>query len=110
MKKNFTKVGYLHDTHTAVAMSAAEQYIADTNDKKPVVVASTASPYKFAADVLVSLGGKRPEDDLKALDELSDLTKTAITKPLRDIDKREVRFKSVIDAVDMQGAVKEYIK
>ena len=110
IKKNFTKVGYLHDTHTAVAMSAAEQYIADTNDKKPVVVASTASPYKFAADVLVSLGGKRPEDDLKALDELSDLTKTAITKPLRDIDKREVRFKSVIDAVDMQGAVKEYIK
>ena len=32
-----------------------------------MVVASTASPYKFAADVCASLGHKKPDDDLDAL-------------------------------------------
>ncbi len=110
IKKNFYEYGYLHDTHTAVAMSAAEQYISETGDIKPIVVASTASPYKFAADVLVSLGGERPNDDIEALEALTELTKTEITKPLRDIDKRTVRFSGVIESKDMPLAVKEYVK
>ncbi len=110
IKENFEAVGYLHDTHTSVAMSAAEQYISETGDIKPIVVASTASPYKFAADVLSSLGGERPADDLEALRELSERTKTEITAPLRDIDKRTVRFTEVINASDMITAVKSYIK
>ena len=110
IKTNFEKFGYLHDTHTAVAMNAAAQYIADTSDNKPMVVASTASPYKFAADVLVSLGGERPSDDLFALDSLSERTKTEITKPLSGIADRKVRFSEVIDAENMLCAVKNYAK
>ena len=110
IKHNFGVNGYLHDTHTAVAMYSAQKYIEETGDNKPIVIASTASPYKFAADVLVSLGGNRPADDLDALTELSKLTKTEITEPLRDLDKREVRFTEVISAKDMPQAVKAYVK
>jgi threonine synthase len=110
IKANFEKLGYLHDTHTSVAVNAARQYEADTGDSKPTVIASTASPYKFAADVLVSLGGHRPTDDLEALDKLSELTKTEITAPLRGLGERPVRFTETIDPADMPTAVKNYTK
>ena len=109
IKKYFTENGYLADTHTAVALSAAEQYIAQSGDKTSMVVASTASPYKFAADVCVSLGLERPENDLDALDMLSLHTGTEITYPLRGIAERTVRFTETVDASDMLDAVKKYI-
>ena len=104
----YTKYGYLPDTHTAVALCSAEKYIAESGDNTPMIVASTASPYKFAADVCCSLGLKKPEDDMDALDMLSDCTKTEITYPLRDLDKREIRFTEVIESADMLNAVKKY--
>ncbi len=110
IKKNFNEFDYLHDTHTAVAMSAAAQYMADTKDKKSVVVASTASPYKFVSDVLESLGADRPVDDLFGLDELASLTGTEITSPLRDIDKRDIRFADCVHPTQMKETVWEYVK
>ena len=109
IKKYFTQYNYLADTHTAVALSAAEQYIAESGDTTPMVVASTASPYKFAADVCVSLGLERPENDLDALDLLAANTNTEITYPLRGIADRTVRFTETVDASDMLDAVKKYI-
>ncbi|MBE6701842.1 MAG: threonine synthase [Ruminococcaceae bacterium] len=100
---------YLADTHTAVALSAAEQYIEKTGDRKPMVVASTASPYKFASDVYTSLYDKAPADPLAALDALSAKTATEIPYPLRGIGERKVRFTDVVPAADMWEAVKKYL-
>jgi threonine synthase len=72
-----------------------------------MVVASTASPYKFASDVYTSITGKAPADELSALSELSALTGTEIPYPLRDIDKREIRFKTVIEKQNMPAEVKK---
>ena len=110
INKYFKEYNYLCDTHTAVALNAAEKYIAESGDKAPMVVASTASPYKFAADVCASLGMTKPADDMDALDMLADYTKTEITYPLRGLADREVRFTRVIDACDMLDVVKEYVK
>ena len=41
----------------------------------------------------------------KTVDELKALTGTEIPYPLRDIDKREVRFKTVIEKQDMPKEV-----
>ena len=101
IKTTFDGDGYLIDTHTAVAVKCANDYIKATGDNTKMVIASTASPYKFAADVLCSLGENRPEDDLMALDLLSKRTSTKIPAPLADIEKREVRFKKVINKDDM---------
>ncbi len=106
----YNKYGYLADTHTAVALCSAEKYIAESGDNTPMVVASTASPYKFAADVCKSLGMEKPEDDMDALDMLADFSKTEITYPLRGLSEREVRFTRVIDADEMLDVVKEYVK
>ena len=112
VKTYFDDYGYLADTHTAVALSAADQYLAtlEPSDIRPLVVDSTASPYKFAADVYESLGHTTPENPLAALDDLSNATKTEIPYPLRGLGLREVRFTSVIDAEDMPSAVLEYCK
>ncbi len=112
IKTYFEKYGYLADTHTAVALSAAEQYIAtlDASDIRPTVVDSTASPFKFAADVYVSLGKEQPADPLAALDELSSATSTEIPYPLRGLGEREVRFTEVINACDMPSAVLDWCK
>ncbi len=47
----YEKYGYLADTHTAVAIHAAEEYVHQSGDNRPMVIDSTASPYKFANNV-----------------------------------------------------------
>ncbi len=110
IKETMQKHGYLIDTHTAVAVSAAKQYVKDTGDDKPMVIASTASPYKFAADVYASLYESKPTSPLVALDELSAKTGVEITYPLRGIAERTVRFTDVVDACEMQDAMFTYLK
>ena len=110
INKYYNDYGYLADTHTAVALCSADKYIAESGDNTPMIVASTASPYKFAADVCKSLGMDKPEDDMDALDMLSNFTKTEISYPLRGLAEREVRFTRVIDSSEMLDVVKEYVK
>ena len=109
----YNDYNYLSDTHTAVALSAAEQYLSDKGEAAvPMVVASTASPYKFAADVYTSLSGgeKLPKDPLSALDQLTEETGVAIPYPLCGLAQRKVRFTEVIKAEDMPTAVLAYCK
>ena len=77
-------------------------------DIRPIVVDSTASPYKFAADVYTSLKGTAPSDPLSALDELSSVSGTEIPYPLRGLAERTVNFTGVIDADEMPAAVLVY--
>ena len=110
IKSYFESYDYLADTHTAVALASAEQYIAtlDADNVRPMVVDSTASPYKFAADVYESLGKTQPADPLAALNELASATNTEIPYPLRGLGEREVRFTRVIDADEMPAVVLEW--
>ncbi len=109
IKEDFLKYGYLHDTHTAVAFCAAKDYVKDTGDTAPMVIDSTASPYKFAADVYESLSGEKPSEALAALDELSSKTNTEIPYPLRGIADRKVNFTKVVKVCEMPDSVLEYI-
>ncbi len=105
LKAFYETHGYLADTHTAVALACAEKYVAETGDTTKMIVASTASPYKFAADVYHSITDKNASADTGALDDLSALTGTEITYPLRNLSEREVRFSQVIDADEMLNEV-----
>ncbi len=110
IKTVFEKYGYLCDTHTAVAVNAAEEYAKKSGDGLVTVVDSTASPYKFAADVYASLGQKTPADPLDALDALSAYSKIEIAYPLRGLGERQVRFTDVCDPAQMTDKVLEFIK
>jgi len=109
IRKTYEENGYLADSHTSVALCCANKYLADSASKTPIVTASTASPYKFAADVYASLSGKRPEDELNALNMLSKDTGTEIAYPLRDLDKRPVNFDTVIAPEEMLDEVYRYL-
>ena len=74
-----------------------------------MIVASTASPYKFAADVYKSITDTNANSDTEALDQLSELTKTEIAYPLRKLTERKVNFDSVIDASEMLDVVYKFI-
>lgn len=102
IRNTFTNYKYLADPHTAVAIGCMEQYAASSGDCTKTVLASTASPYKFAADVCTSLGHAPAGDDPRQiLENLSKISKTEIPAPLAATLTLPVRFKTVIDAKDM---------
>ena len=109
LKKYYDEHAYLADTHTSVALDCAEQHLAKSDDSRKIIVASTASPYKFAADVYKSLALKDASSDTDALDELSSLTSTEITYPLRNLTERKVNFTSVIEPEDMLKEVYKFM-
>ena len=74
-----------------------------------MVVVSTASPYKFAADVYKSITGKTASEGTAALDELSKLTNTEISYPLRDLDKRKINFNNIIESQNMLEEVYKFM-
>ena len=71
---------------------------------------STASPYKFAADVYASLGELKPDDDLDALDLLSGKTGVEVPYPLDGIASRSVRFNYSVKPENMPAEVMAYIE
>lgn len=107
IKDTFGKYGYLIDTHTAVGLSCAQRYIAQSGDKRRMLTVSTASPYKFASSVYRSLTGNAFDDEFRNLDELSALTNTEIPAPLACLRSKTVRFDpdKPIDPADMLKAV-----
>lgn len=109
LKSFYTDLHYLADTHTSVALDCALQYRKESSDMTPMVVASTASPYKFAADVYQSITDAPAASDTDALDQLSALTGTEITYPLRNLTERPVHFKTVIESADMLEAVYQFM-
>lgn len=101
---------YLADPHTAVAIHAAEQYLFDSGDGKPVIVDSTASPFKFAGSVYSALTGEAAQSDLDALDQLAALTGNRIPYPLSGLSKRPIRFTRVCEVGEMRQVVMEVVK
>ncbi len=89
--------GYVCDPHTAVGFCAAEQYKKDAWRGAPVVVLSTASPYKFPGVVLRALGGDVPEDEFDQMEALCALTGAAIPKNLASLRQAQELHRDVID-------------
>ncbi len=109
LKKFYEEYGYLADTHTSVALDCAEQYVDISKDSNKIIVASTASPYKFAADVYKSITDTDATSDTDALDQLSALTNTEISYPLRNLTERKVNFDTVIDPSEMLDEVYKFM-
>ncbi len=98
---------YLCDPHTAVAWNVAEQFGKTCSDGAPVVVLSTASPYKFPAAVLSALGQKAGEDEFAVMEELHARTGVPVPKNLAALREKPVRHKDVIGREDMLAYVLE---
>ncbi|MBR1533852.1 MAG: threonine synthase, partial [Ruminococcus sp.] len=97
---------YLCDTHTAVAVAVCDEYIKKTGDKTPVVIASTASPYKFSKAVLSAINTEKlPESEFDMVEKLNELTDAPVPAPLASLRGKTARFSDVTDKEDMQSVV-----
>ena len=92
---------YLMDTHTAAGWVAAQQYVEKTGDKRPMVVLSTASPYKFPKAVLSAVGGDTEGDEFALMERLEELTGVPIPKNLANLRQMPERHLGVIHKEEM---------
>ena len=93
--------GYLCDPHTAAGWAAALDYTAQTGDTRPMVVLSTASPYKFPAAVLSALGLDATGDGFDQMDRLQAATGIPIPKNLASLRGKPELHTAVIDKEQM---------
>ena len=105
VKNTYEKENRLIDTHTAVAVSAAERYMSDYKARSAMLVVSTASPYKFAGDVLLSLTGLKPNDDLDAPEALLSVSGVEIPEPLKKILMKKPKHLGICNKEDMADEV-----
>ena len=105
----FQKHGYVCDPHTAVGWHVADQYMKVRKSDAPVVVLSTASPYKFPAAVLKALGQEPVADEFAVMEQLRDLTGMAIPENLAHLQEMPVLHKDVIDKEEMLDYVLRFV-
>ena len=94
IRARYEQDGYLCDTHTAVAFHVAAQ---KKRSGVPMVVLSTASPFKFPRSVLEALGRTAPENDFEAMQQLEAATGHAAPASLAALRQKAERFDTVID-------------
>jgi len=92
---------YLCDTHTASGWVVAEDYVNQTGDTRPMVVLSTASPYKFPAAVLSAIGGIAAGNEFDQMEQLHQLTAVPTPKNLAKLRAMPERHTAVIDKDEM---------
>ena len=98
---------YLCDTHTAVAWDVAQQYKRENPNHNPVVILSTASPYKFPAAVLEGIGETARGDEFAVMEQLHAVTGVPVPKNLAGLREREVLHRDVIAPEEMLSYVLE---
>lgn len=107
MGRVYRDYGYLCDPHTAAGWAAAEDYVKETGDHAPMVVLSTASPYKFPSAVLSAIGGDTSGTEFQQMERLSQLTGVPVPRNLANLQGKPERHTAVIDKDAMLSYVLE---
>lgn len=103
----YAATGYVIDTHTAVAAKVCKEYQKASNDTKKTVIASTASPYKFARSVMTAIDEKY--DALEEFDLIGELEKVScvsIPNAIEEIRNAEILHTRECDSDKMEETVK----
>lgn len=101
IKDLFEHQKYLCDTHTAVAVHVCEQYRRQSGDNSPVLVASTASPFKFCKPVAAALGQPIAAEGVEQLAELERISGCQAPAPLAALGNQTPRFDRVVDKAEI---------
>ena len=106
----YEDTGYVMDTHTAVAATVYKAYREDSKDDRKTVIASTASPYKFAGSVMPAIDPKyKGQDDFKLIEELQKVSGTEIPNAIKEIMNAEIRHNTECDVDQMEQTVKNIL-
>ena len=103
----YEETGYVLDPHTAVASAVCRACREQGGDDVPMIVASTASPFKFSDSVLGALGVTTEGKDVFALaEELEMCSGVPVPEAVRELEDAPVLHDTVIPA----GAMKETVQ
>ena len=106
----YEDTGYVMDTHTAVAATVYKAYKEDSKDDRKTVIASTASPYKFAGSVMSAIDPKyKGQDDFKLIEELQKVSGTELPNAVKEIMNAEIRHNTECDVDQMEQTVKNIL-
>ena len=85
---------------------ACTKYKSETGDDTPCVIASTASPYKFAGSVMCAIDKSYESmDDDFLISELSRISGVKVPQAIEDIKSAPVLHKRLCASTDMQKEV-----
>ena len=104
--KVFEQANYVIDPHTAVAVSVLDDY----QSVEPLLVVSTASPYKFPRVVVEALTNQVTDiDDFELVNELEEISKVALPQAVTELFSAPVRHDRVIATDQMKACVEEIL-
>lgn len=110
IKSMYENTEYVLDTHTAVATAVYKKYRSATKDNAVTVIASTASPFKFARSVMNAIDSKYDAmSDFELIDALSEIGHITIPNAIEEIRNADIRHKTVCEVADMPKVVKEFL-
>ncbi len=110
IQKLYKETKYVMDTHTAVAYAAYQKYKKQTKDNTPMVIVSTASPYKFTKDVMTALDEKNQKEDAFVLmKELEKVSGVKIPASIQGIETRKVLHNNVCEKQDIKNFVCSFL-
>lgn len=111
IKNLYEKTGYVIDTHTAVAATVLRKYREATGDNTKVVVASTASPFKFTRSVMDAIDKAKYDSmtDFELVDELSKIANVAVPNAIEEIRTAPVLHDTVCDKEEMKSVVMKFL-
>ncbi len=102
--------GYVLDTHTAVASAVYGKYKKETADETKTVIASTASPFKFARSVMGAIDEKyNALGDFELVDKLSELAGVRVPAAVEEIRTAPVLHDKQCEVSEMQDVVKAFL-
>ncbi len=102
IKRVFSETKLVIDTHTAVGVNVYERYRQETGDELPVLIASTASPFKFSPSVLNALGEDlNSKNEFALLESLAKLAGQKIPGSLSELTHKPIRHQTVCQREEM---------
>lgn len=111
IRKVQTQDLYTIDPHTAVAAFGADAYLAETKETAPIIVLSTANPYKFPETVLHALTNHQPlEQGFEALQAVANVIDLKIPRNINRLKRAKVLHTKTISVTDMPQTVLDAIK
>lgn len=111
IREVYRQTGYVMDTHTAVASYVCSRYKETTKDKKPCIIVSTASPYKFAGSVMTAIDEKYgKQDEIELLAALEKVSGVAMPKAVRDVLDAEVLHDTECEPGQMKETVRRLLR
>jgi threonine synthase len=109
IKRVYETDGYAIDPHTAVASAVAHRYQAEEDGTTPMVVLSTASPYKFPETVLKAITEQPVEPGLKAVNQLNQLLQDTLPAGVRDLFELKERAEVVVEPDEMKQYIQTHL-